>query len=554
MAIVRIKGRGTWILLLCTAAFLLSVIYPKFTAGQALTHADGNIMYIQGEMNSKATVYITKRISSYSGAKGLVCRLFYPESYSSGLCTQKITGLSKAFTPYPTGVEEFVDGYGNRGAVLSWDGEIRIVQLDLQFKAELYSNFYPVLSNAPYPVILDDSQAAYLQSTELVPSDDFIINYIGRTLSRELYREVDVVQSVFLWLDRNIGLLSSDDSTSSALVVLKRRAGEEQGICNLACSLLKGLGIPSRVVYGISFQKEIPVQTPDETVVYDLPNRERYWVEVFFPDLGWAAYDPHGMYLALPSHVIKLAHAPDSRLASETWNTREGEFVLFKEFIYDINSDEISLSFVNSSEERVNKLVLSPPVKDLAVYSNEPDLSLEPLQSEEKEIRSDAGMLFTENTDISRKIDIVATQNRVYAQQFIVDRPVRLSEIRIPLIKFSDDGKIWIEVFSDQNGRPAQKLFRTYSINSAVVRHMMEDNPWLVFPVGKNTQSDLLPGAYWIALRSSGDCIFNWYTSEGNTAGKASDSRFMDVSIKKPLWNNILNYDMNYQIIGEHVD
>ncbi|MBN2322688.1 MAG: transglutaminase family protein [Spirochaetes bacterium] len=554
MAILRKKGRGTKILFLCTAAFLLFLILPGFAAAQAPAQKDGSVIYIQGEMNSRATVYVTKRISSYSGAKGLMCRLFYPESYSSGLNTQKVSDLYKSFTPYPTGIEEFVDEYGNRGAVLSWDGEIRIVQLDLQFKVELYSNFYPVLSNAPYPVILEDSQAAYLESTELVPSDDLIINYIGRTLSRDLYREIDVVQSVFLWLDRNIGLLSSDDSESSALLVLKRRAGDERGICNLACSLLKGLGIPARVVYGISFQKEIPIETPDEIVVYDLPNRERYWVEVFFPDLGWAAYDPHGMYLSLPSHVIKMAHAPDSSLASEVWNTRKGEFILFKEFIYDINSDEISLSYVGSSEERVNKLAVSPPVKDLTVYSNEPDLSLEPLASEEKGTRSVDDTLFTENTDISRKIDIVATRNRVYAQQFIIDRPVRLSEVRLPLIKFSDDGRIWIEVFSDQNGRPSQKLFRTYSINSSAVRHMMEDNPWLVFPVGKNTQSDLLPGAYWIALRSSGDCIFNWYTSEGNTAGGACDSRFMDVSIKKSHWNNILNYDMNYQIGGEPID
>ena len=550
MSGLRKKGRGTWIRRLCTAALLLSWLFP----GMALGNTDGNVMYIQGEMNSRVTVYVTKRISSYSGAKGLVCRLFYPESYSSGLCTQKITGLYKTFTPYPTGVQEFVDEYGNRGAVLSWEDEVRIVQLDLQFKADLYSNFYPVLSNAPYPVILDNPQAAYLESTELVPSDDFIINYIGRTLSRELYREVDVVQSIFLWLDRNIGLLSSDDTKSSALVVLKRRIGDEQGICNLACALLKGLGIPARVAYGISFQQEIPVNTPGETVVYDLPNGERYWVEVFFPDLGWAAYDPHGIYLALPSHVIKLAHAPDSHLASEKWNTLEGDFVLFKEFIYDIKSDETSLSFVDSSEINVDKLVLSPPVKDLAVYAIEPDLSLEPLESEEGEGRTDSGVILPENTDISRKIDIAATRNRVYAQRFTTDRPVRLKEVRLPLIKFSDEGKIWIEIFSDGNGRPSQKLFRTYSINSTVVRHMMEDNPWLVFPVGRKTQADLLPGSYWIALRSSGNCIFNWYASEGNTVGEAADSRFMDVSLKKPHWNNILNYDLNFKINGEPVD
>ena len=91
---------------------------------------------------------------------------------------------------------------------------------------------------------------------------------------------------------------------------------------------------------------------------------------------------------------------------------------------------------------------------------------------------------------------------------------------------------------------------RTYTIRSTVIRHMMEDNPWIAFPVGKKTESGLQPGTYWIALRSSGDCIFNWHASEGNVVGGSKDTRFMDISLKKPLWSNVVNYDMNFQIVG----
>jgi transglutaminase-like putative cysteine protease len=537
---------------LCRWFFTVIVCLQVLCVYHAQGHlAYGEVVYVQGEMNSSATVYITKRITSYTGTKNLTYLLYYPTSYSSGLYTQKITGLYKTFTPYPTDLEEFIDEYGNSAARLSWNREIRIVQFDLRFNVEVYTNFYPVLSSAPFPVILDESQALFLGSTSLAPSDDFIINYIGRTLSEDLYREVDVVNSVFLWIDRNINLSKNTEVSSdhSALDVLKSREGGEQGVCNLACALLKGLGIPARVSYGISFQKEIPIKTPDENILFDLPNKERYWVEAYFPDLGWASYDPHGMYLGLLSHVVKLSHGPDSALASEVWSVEKGDINLFKEFIFDIKSDMVSIEFDSYGDEPLGKLVVSPPVPDRVFYSEEPDLDLEPLKVEESAAPAEEGFSL-DNSDIYRKLDLPATRNRVYAQRFVVNRPVTLREVRLPLIKFSDEGRIWVEVFTDLDGRPHKKLIQTYSINSSVVRHMMEENPWLTFPIGKKTPSELEPGPYWIALRSSGNCIFNWHASEGNIVGDSRDTRFMDVSLKKPHWNNVLNYDMNFQLSG----
>jgi hypothetical protein len=79
---------------------------------------------------------------------------------------------------------------------------------------------------------------------------------------------------------------------------------------------------------------------------------------------------------------------------------------------------------------------------------------------------------------------------------------------------------------------------------------MMTDNPWLSFPVGKKTDSLLGEGSYWIALRSSGSTIFNWYASCGNVIGPANDTRFRDASLKKSHWNNIMNFDLTFQVFG----
>ena len=83
---------------------------------------------------------------------------------------------------------------------------------------------------------------------------------------------------------------------------------------------------------------------------------------------------------------------------------------------------------------------------------------------------------------------------------------------------------------------------------------IMMDNPWLGFPVGKKTDTYLEKGNYWVALRSSGSTIFNWFASCGNVLGTSSYTRFRDVSLKNSLWNNILNFDLTFQIMGTRED
>ncbi len=250
--------------------FTLYLIFGMF--------ACADVVQVEGEMGSSATAYVKRWFSSYRGTKNLTYRMFFPQSSTEGINTQSITGIRKSFTPFPNDVKEFTDEYGNSGVELTWNKEIRIVQLDLQFKIQTYTNYAPVKSTAPFPVPVADAHKIYLDSTNLSPNNEFYINYIGRSLTNGLTREIDAVYNIFMWVDRNIRLLSSseNDQPVDALSVLKQRAGDERGISNLVSSLFKGIGIPARVVYGISFQKDVVVSTEKTNLVFDLPNSERF--------------------------------------------------------------------------------------------------------------------------------------------------------------------------------------------------------------------------------------------------------------------------------------
>ncbi len=516
------------------------------------------IFDIESEMNTAVTAYITKRFNSYDTTKTLTYTMHIPPSQNEGINTQIISNLRKTFTPYPTQINEFTDEYGNSGLELTWNKDIRVVQLDLQFSAHLYSNFYTIESDAPYPVSVGDAHKIFLTSTELSPANNYLINYIGRSLSYDLNRQIDVVKNIFLWLDTTIHMTKTTraETQYDALSVLQFREGTEQGICNLAAALLKGLGIPVRVAYGVSFQKEMQYTFKGGNIFFDYPNGEHFWIEVFFPDLGWVAYDPQGMYFGSTSHVIKLSAGPDSDYARDSWSSDNENIDFFQEYIYDIKQDNVKVSSITENGDTVNKLVLSSTVRGFTKYIKEPNLNLEGMSTakEREELLPGSSGIVKQNSNISQRLDIVATQNRVFAQKVKLEYPIRLADVKLPLIKFGDEGKIWLEVYTDKDGAPDTVLFRSYYISSPRIRFMMVDDPWLSFPFGKNTDTRLDKGSYWFALRSSGSCIFNWIASAGNVVGDNEDTRFKDVKLKNPKWNNIVNMDMNYQLIGARLE
>jgi len=523
----------------------VAVLYCFFSAGLS----GGSIIQVEGEMTATATAYVKRWLSSHDGVSNLIYRMYFPESSTEGITTQMISNLRTNFIPYPSGLKEFTDEYGNTGVELYWQKEVRVVQLDLQFTAKSLSNYAPLTSESVFPMKLNEKMQNYLVSTDLSPVNDGPINRIGSTISEDTNKAIDVITMVFLWVDRNIRLMDACEYRD-APTVLRERAGNQRGICNLVVSIFKGLGIPARVMYGISYQSEVKLQTEIGNIVFDMPNGERYWVEVWLPDAGWVSYDPRGMYFGVIPHVIRISTGPDSDFISEGWIIENGQAEIQPEFLFDIKNDTADLQFRGMHSPEINKLVLSPP------FSAIPDIPavFELMKNENKQLqeasRPEKKIILVQNSDITKSLDKDATLERVYAQKIRIENPVRISEVQLPLLKLADEGKIWVEVYSDDKSLPLKLLFRTFSIDSNRVRFMMVENPWLTFPVGAKTDSLLMPGTYWLMLRSSGSCLFHWYGSEGNVIGEKTDTIFREVGSKRLLWNNIMNLDMNFQLLG----
>ncbi|MFW6180668.1 MAG: transglutaminase-like domain-containing protein, partial [Spirochaetota bacterium] len=463
--------------------------------------------------------------------------------------------VNRSTAPHPTEVREAVDQYGNQVVTMSWNKSIRVVQIDLQFSARLYSNFYPLQSESPFPVPVPEELQLYLASTPDAPAGNYVINFIAGSLSQGLKGERDVVTNIFLWLDRYI-TLSRASPREDALSVLSRRRGSERGICNLAAALLKGIGIPARVVYGVSFQREIRLDAGEEQLYYDYPNGERFWVEVFFPDTGWVSYDPLGTYFSATSHLVKLAVGPDAAYAADRWTVESGSLEPTGEYIYDVLEDTSTLRVTGHRQPDFSKMVLSAPVEfvpsgtwpNLEVAAHQADAGKDGEGGGEEPARKIPGCLVIGNPDTGQRLDVTATTTRVYAQRVMVEHPMLPTSVRLPLIKFSDEGTVWVELYDDAGRAPGNLLHRSTRISSTRIRHMMIDNPWLDFPLLDSPA--LEPGRYWVVLRWAGSCIFNWNACGGNVLGDEADTRFLDLEHQERGWGNLVNLDLNFELVG----
>ena len=166
------------------------------------------------------------------------------------------------------------------------------------------TNFNRVNKKIRFPIEADLSEfQEYLQPTELVNSDDArIINQAKRISEGEDDLYV-VVYNLGKWTKENINY-SLDTLTVEAaqdsIWVLENRKGVCDELTTLFVSMLRSLGVPARFALGSSYTN----------VIGQFGNHA--WAEVYFPGVGWVAFDPtYGQLGYVDSTHIKMRESLD---------------------------------------------------------------------------------------------------------------------------------------------------------------------------------------------------------------------------------------------------
>lgn len=242
-----------------------------------------------------------------------------PASYNTKTVSQGIEGFELNLSPQPSSSQVETDRFGNRFQRVSWQNVSQDIRVSLNYTAKISSQLYSLESKTPFPLgSAASKESLYLQHTEMVQGSSEIKN-LARQLTADVKSEYDAVTAIINWVTDNIKY-TFNPPQYDASYTLSTKSGNCQNFAHLSIALLRSVGIPARIVGGITLKDawKVPIDAKN-SIVQSMGQGGHAWLEVFFPDLGWLPYDPQQSRQFTSSRHIKQTHGLDSRDINDTW-------------------------------------------------------------------------------------------------------------------------------------------------------------------------------------------------------------------------------------------
>ena len=196
-----------------------------------------------------------------------------------GITNQQIILKSDfTYSVKPDKIEVTADNRGipRRYYELTWESpQVESITVTQHLTVELTCiTVLPTAAQLPYSKIVLDRFSALLAADAKVNPDNPKIEPIAKEIVRRSPFAEEAVELACDWVNDNISFERSAGGNSDA--VLSSGQGNCTGMANVACAILRKMGVPAEPV--------------SATFVGD-GTRGHGFIEVYFPDAGWVFYD-----------------------------------------------------------------------------------------------------------------------------------------------------------------------------------------------------------------------------------------------------------------------
>ncbi len=535
---------------------------------------------VQGEMGSEIRFEIQRNITVVDGITRLTLGFVVPPAFQSPTYNQSVQGFELRLTPRPQEQKKSVDERGNEVITAVWNNPPRAVDVRLAFSASNATHLQTIDTVASFPLADPPAEVRYyLKATEQVQANDPRIQRLARELTQGVTKEFDAVQRVLTWVVDHVRYVTPP-AQYDALYSFESGKGNCQNYSHLSAALMRAVGIPVRIVNGVTLSRPFDVSRPGGVMTFKMGQGRHSWVEVWFPDLGWVPLDPQQTAMFVPNRFIRIEVGADN---NETFNdglmkwvqTRGDAEPRDQEFINaDFSSDKVQVKGKQESYGPKNLLLctnMKTPFKKTQIVPIPPPPTL--TDDEKARLIYDQTFLFG-NLEFPQNIDFafppakpgrkkgirtksflvetaeyVTTKMTQYAQVFILTKPVKLKKIGLALHNFGGDGQLWVDLFRDHDGRPGE-MIATSGMRDLQEIPIKPGYRWEDFAF-TDENVVLMPGAYWIGLGFTGSPIINWFYTYGKPVGPVEGTRYKGVY--EGDWSGALSYEFNYRVMGTTV-
>ena len=534
---------------------------------------------VKGEMGATIRYELQEQVTSSAGIKKMVLSFVKPQSFQSPTYRQEIKNFKLTFSSAPEEQKTHIDARGNEIVVATWTNPPPVINVRLSCDAASETKFPILATQDPFPLAhIDPAMKDYVNPTEQVQSFHPRIREMAKQLTTGVTTQFDAVQRIISWVVDHVRYVSPP-VRYDAVYSLESGKGNCQNYSHLSAALLRAVGIPVRIVNGITLNQPFDIVMEKGVLTLKMGQGRHSWVEIWFPQLGWVPLDPQNTMLFVSNRFVRVEVGVDN---NETKNDGLFRWAQFQEAQKPKLQENISANFdsdtINVRGSRQNygpkNLLLSPLVKadfkQIEVIPPPPP----PTISEElkKELRYDVPFLYgnleyPEDVDFAfpratkaagrnqfemrrnflvETAEYVTTNLTQYSQIVVLQKPVKLKKIGLALHKFGGDGWLWVDIFQDNKGKPGMPIGTSEFIHLDKLS-LKPGYRWEDFDFSKESPV-LMPGAYWIALGFTGSPIVNWFYTYGKPVGPIEGTRYKGVFDDD--WSGALNYEFNYRVIG----
>jgi hypothetical protein len=548
-----------------------------------LTAVGHNENYLlNGGQESRIQYKMVQKVEPNPAIQTLYLSFVVPVSYQSPTYNQQIVEVHFDYTPRPDNREESVDKRGNKVVKVSWQKPASTITTTVSLVADNKTILQQLKTNATFPPInLPGDVQPYLNATDQVPMNNPSIAAKARELTAGAKTEFDAVQRILTWVIDHMNYVLTPPEYG-AVYSFQTGKGNCQNYSHLSAALMRAVGIPARIVNGITLKQPYTIKMGNRSMTLKMAEGRHSWIEVYFPDLGWVPFDPQQTQLFVSNRFIRVEVGMDNEETSQDglirWTQVRGDLVTphFEEAIdASFASDNVQL-MAEQENYGPKKLLLTPRVEttykpvQVTIKEPKPVPKITPDQLDRLVYSKPflfGNLEFPKNVDFlsargpaqkvngndfeMRKNFLVETAEYVtekaqYAQVFVLNKPVDVRKIGLVLHKFGGSGFLWLELLKDKDGLPEA----TIATSDMISLDEMKFTPgydWVDFDFS-NDSPKLSPGRYWIALGFSGRPILNWFYSYGKPVGPVDGTRFK--TILDTEWSNSLNFEFNYRVVG----
>jgi hypothetical protein len=534
---------------------------------------------LKGEMGANIRYELQEQVTAGEGIKKMVLSFVKPRTFESPTYRQEIKDFKLVFSPEPQERKTHTDSRGNEIVTATWTKPSDFINVRLTCDALSETKFPVLTTQDPFPLVkIDPETRDYLKSTDQVQSDDARIRELAIKLTAGVKTEFDAVQQIISWVVDNVHYVTPP-VRYDAIYSLESGKGNCQNYSHLSAALLRSVGIPVRIVNGVTLNQPFDIAWDKGVLTLKMGQGRHSWVEVWFPQLGWVPFDPQNTILFVSNRFVRIEVGVDN---NETKNDGLFRWAQVQEAQKPKLQESISANFdsdqVNVKGDRQKygpkNLLLAPLVKaefkQIEVVPPPPP----PVISEKVkkglrynvpfiygnlEYPQDIDFAFPRVTEAAGKnqfemsrnflvetAEYVTTNLTQYAQVVVLRKPVKIQKIGLALHKFGGDGLLWVDILQDSNGKPGAPISTSDFINLDQLS-LKPGYRWTDFDFSRETPI-LMPGSYWIALGFTGSPILNWFYTYGKPVGPVDGTRYKGVYQED--WSGALNYEFNYRVIG----